>query len=266
MIIKNKIYDYYLDQIIDESSTMRIPRSGEKGKAVNCYVVALDLNKKPHFLATSYNKKNKIINGLIWDGESYKNEGEISLYEIEDYKLEITHYYGLLSVRYNNIYDFAFNRIFKYAYFLLFLTNFYHKREWNKFYREKFVTKNRMELLYILTEHKMNSGDLITQQELMTKLYGAKWVFHPSQKEQNNKVSFYLQSLVDSGHVIKNHNKYESSPKALETIEVHEEQERKFEESQSMQRKIVILTSFIVIFSAIQSGLVKISPLIELSW
>ncbi len=263
-MIKEKLYSYYFYRIIDESSTKRIPRSGESAKAVNCFVVALDNGKEPYFLATSFDKEKSIIKGLVWNGKEYKEPAEIGLFDVDKYNLEITHYYGLSSVSYSNIYDFAFNRMFGFVYILLHVQRFYHERKWSSFYKKKFVTKNRMELLYLLTEHHMNSGEPLTQQELMTKLYGLKWVFHPSQKVQQKKVEFYLSSLVNSNDVVKDGSKYQASPQALETIERHEEDERKFEESQALQTKLVLLTLLLAIFSAIQAGLIKLPPIINL--
>ncbi|HFQ5115677.1 TPA: hypothetical protein ACGU7D_004501 [Vibrio vulnificus] len=263
-MIKNKLYSYYFDKIIDESATKRIPRSGGRAKTVNCFVVALDIKDQPYFLATSFNKEKSVLEGLLWNGHEYADSGVIELSDVDKYRLEIIHYYGLSSVSYSNIYDFAFHRIFGFVYVLLSIQRFYHERKWSRFYKKKFVTKNRMELLYLLAEHHMSSGELLTQQELMTKLYGPKWVFHPAQKGQQKKVEFYLSSLVNSNDVIKIEKKYQASPQALETIERHEEDERKFEESQALQTKLVLLTLLLAIFAAIQSGLIKLPPIIDL--
>lgn len=265
MVLKKKLYSYYFDKIIDEKATKRIPRSGERAKSVNCHIVALDYDNKPYFLATSFDKKNNVIKGLFWIEEQYQKEGQITLNDISKYQLEITHYYGLSSVSYSNIYNFSFHSIFSFVYVLLRIQRFYHERKWSRFYKKKFVTKNRMELLYILTEHRMDLGKPLTQQELMTKLYGPKWVFHPSQKTQQKKIEFYLSSLVNSEDIIENNKKFESSPKALQTIEKREEEERKFEESQGVQIKLVLLTLLISAFAAIQAGLIKLSPIIDLT-
>ncbi len=64
--------------------------------------------------------------------------------------------------------------------------------------------------------------------------------------------------------MVKDGSKYQASPQALETIERHEEDERKFEESQALQTKLVLLTLLLAIFSAIQAGLIKLPPIINL--
>ncbi|MFS1477264.1 hypothetical protein BCU45_022450 [Vibrio lentus] len=263
-MIKNKLYSYYFDKIIDDSATKRIPRSGERARTVNCFVVALDIQDKPYFLATSFDKERTLLKGLLWNGQEYADSGEVEISDVDNYRLEITHYYGLSSVSYSNIYDLAFHRMFGVVYALVRIQRFYHERKWNSFYKKKFVTKNRMELLYLLAEHHMNSGVPLTQQQLMTKLYGPKWVFHPAQKGQQKKIEFYLSSLVNSNDVIKSEKKFQASPQALETIERHEEDERKFEESQALQAKLVLLTLLLAIFAAIQSGLIKLPPIIDL--
>ncbi|WP_028025701.1 hypothetical protein [Enterovibrio calviensis] len=263
-MIKNKLYSYYFDKIVDESATKRIPRSGERAKTVNCFVVALDIKDQPYFLATSFDKERSVLEGSHWNGQEYTGSGEIELSDLDKYRLDITHYYGLSSVSYSNIYDFAFHRMFGFVYVLLRIQRFYHENKQSRFYKKKFVTKTRMELLYLLAEHHMNSGEPLSQQDLMKKMYGPKWVFHPAQRGQQKKVTFYLSSLVNSNDVVNIEERYHASPQALETIERHEEDERKFEESQALQARLVLLTLLLTIFSAIQSGLIKLPPVIDL--
>jgi hypothetical protein len=59
-------------------------------------------------LSQRHTKKN-VLRGLRWGGSSYSEEYSLSLEEIGCYDLRITHYYGLATIKYDSIFDFAFH-------------------------------------------------------------------------------------------------------------------------------------------------------------
>jgi hypothetical protein len=99
----------------------------------------------------------------------------------------------------------------------------------------------------------------------MTDLYTIKWVLHPQGDQQQQKLEFYLDSLVATGELIKNNHKYVVTGHALRTIEEYEEQERKHTENVKMQWRMFWLTLAILALTLVQAGLVKLPPIIDLT-
>jgi len=71
--MKRALHKLLLPRIVSRSCESRIPRSGKKGEAVNCYVVAIDSDGERDFIATSV--AGGTIKGLKWDGDSYADAG-----------------------------------------------------------------------------------------------------------------------------------------------------------------------------------------------
>jgi len=75
----------------------------------------------------------------------------------------------------------------------------------------------------------------------------------------------YLDSLVDSGELEKVNNEYVVKGAAISTIEKYEEDERRHTEAVKLQRKMFWLTVVAVIFAMIQTGVIKLPTLVDLS-
>jgi hypothetical protein len=240
------------------------PRSGEEGEKVNCFLVALDSDVSPFFLTTGY-EDQKLV-GLKWNGHSYADKHSIALSKLGMYKLKITHYYGLDHVIYNSIYDVVWNYITKYAYLKIHLYRFINSTHQFFFNKHKLVTKKRMELIQFMMNNQLDrTHDGIESSDLMTKLYSINWILHPSGEEQQKKLEFYLESLVLSGELKVINNEYVVTGKAISTIEKYEEEERRHTEAVKLQKRMFWLTILLLIAAIIQSGVIKLPALLDLS-
>jgi hypothetical protein len=216
-------------------------------------------------LSQRHTKKN-VLRGLRWGGSSYSEEYSLSLEEIGCYDLRITHYYGLATIKYDSIFDFAFHYVSKIEYLKIRVFRHIYATHQYFFNKQKLVTKNRMELLEFMVNDQLDrehSG--IEVLDLMTKLYSINWVLHPSANQQQQKLELYLESLVKSGELNKINHEYEVTGKAIITLERYEEEERRHVEAVKLQRKMVLLTIFLVIMAAVQAGLIKFPPLLDFS-
>jgi hypothetical protein len=253
-----------LPKLIAKTCESRIPRSGEEGEKVNCYVVALDREEMPFFVATGYTD-NKLT-GLIWDGQSYSNYHTLGLQELENGRLRITHYYGLSEVKYDNIYDTSWHHITKFIYLKIRFYRYISSTHQYFFNKRKLVSKKRIELLQFMMDDQLDrTHDGISTVDLMTKLYSINWVLHPSGDEQQKKLELYLDSLVTSEELRKVNYEYVVTGKAISTIEKYEEEERRHTEAVKLQKMMVLLTIVLAIVAIIQSGLLKLPTLLDLS-
>ena len=258
------LYKWQLPRLTAMLCKFSIPRSGDEGNRVNCYVVALDNVSDPYFLATAFNN-NKLI-GLEWDGKSYTNKKSISIDSISKSKVRITHYYGLSEVTYSGIYDLLINKITKWPYIKIHASRLISSVDQYFFNKKKLVTKQRIDLLkFMMLDQidRINKG--ISSLDLMTKLYSIKWVLHPEGDQQKEELKLYLDSLVKSEDLENPNDEYVVTGNAIRTIEKFEEEERRHVESVKMQRRMLFLTFIIVILAIIQAEVIKLPVLLDLS-
>ncbi|EKF9835860.1 hypothetical protein O1D37_003584 [Vibrio cholerae] len=258
VIFKKVLFNWLLPELINHACNSCIPRSGDEGRRINCFVIAVDRNKSPFFVANEY--KNKSVKGLRWQDGSYSQENEISLDDFCNEEVRITHYYGLSEITFDSIYDFSWNYISKYVYTKIHLCNYIESKYQSFFNKRKLITKKRMELLRFMMDDQLSrEHDSIDLFELMTKLYSIRWVTHPSGDELERKLQLYLDSLVKSGDLTECDNlSYKVNGNALITIERYEEEERRHIEAVKLQKKMVFLTVVLAIIAVVQSGLVKL--------
>lgn len=263
-MIKTVLYRWLLSRLIAKACDSRIPRSGKRGKEVNCYVVALDRDDSPYFVATAID--GDTLTGLMWNGASYAESGTISISDFERGVLNITHYYGLSEIVYDSIYECAWHYVTRLIYIKIYIYRYLDSTYQYFFNKRKLVTKKRMELLRLMMDDQLDRTHTgINSLDLMTKIYSMRLFLHPSWEVQHSIVKLYLDSLVSSGELNFISNEYVVTGKAISTIEKYEEDERRHTESVKLQKKMFWLTVIAVIFAVVQSGVIKLPTVFDLS-
>ena len=264
-MIKTFLYRWLLPRLLARACESRVPRSGRKGEEVNCYVVALDRDDSPYIVATAID--GGVLTGLKYDGKSYADKATISISELENGALRITHYYGLSEITYDSIYDVAFHYLTKLIYIKVHTVRYIDSTFQYFFNKRKLVTKKRMDLLRFMMDDQLDrTHDGIDSLDLMSKIYSTRLFLHPSWEVQYKKLELYLDSLVSSGEIEKvNNDDYVVTGKAISTIEKYEEEERRHTEAVKLQRKMLWLTIIAVIFAIVQSGIIKLPTIFDFS-
>lgn len=263
-MIKTFLYRWLLKRLIAKACESRIPRSGKKGEAVNCYVVALDHGDSPYFVATEIN--GDVLMGLKWDGSSYADSATIPISELDSGTLNITHYYGLNEVTYGSIFKVAWHYVTRIVYLKIHIYRYIDSTYQYFFNKRKLVTKKRMELLQLMMDAQLDrTHDGIASLDLMTLIYSMRLFLHPSWGAQQQKIDLYLESLVLSGELKKINDEYVVTGKAISTIEKYEEDERRHTEAVKLQKRMFWLTIIAVIFAIVQSGVIKLPTVVDFS-
>lgn len=263
-MLKKAIYRWLLPRFISKACDSRIPRSGKEAEAVNCYVVTVDRNDEPYFVATGL--EGEVMSGFKYDGESYADSANLNFSELENGNLNITHYYGLSEINYNSIYDAAWHYVTKIIYIKIKIYRHIDKTHQYFFNKRKFVTKKRMDLLRFMMDDQLDrTHDGIDSLSLITKLHSMRLFLHPSWELQHKKNELYLDSLVQSGELNKTNNEYVVTGKSISTIEKYEEEERRHTEAVKLQRKMFYLTIIAVIFAIVQTGVIKLPTVLDFS-
>lgn len=231
---------------------------------MNCYFVALDRDKLPYFMARGI--EGEKLTGLKSNGVSFTDDATLSISDLENGTLNITHYYGIDAVTYNSIYGVAWHYITKWAYLKIHIHRYIDSTHQYFFNKRKLVTKTRMELLQFMMNDQLdrthNGIDLIS---LMSKIYSMRSFLHPSRKMQQQKLNLYLESLVLSEELKMVNHEYVVTGKAISTIEKYEEEERRHTEAVKLQWNMFWITLIAVIFTIVQSGVIKLPTIINWS-
>ena len=252
-----------LTSVLSRPCDSRIPRSGEKGAAVNCFVTAIDRGEEPYLIVTGIDQDT--LSCIEWDGSSYKVERTLSLDEFDLFDFRITHYYGLSEIRYFGILDFLRDRFTAWPYIKIYFVRRLSSADQYLFNKKKLFTKQRKELLKVLVNHALDGRVQHEPLDLMTDLYSIRWFGHPQGNEAHRRLEFYLESLTETGELKKIGYKYIVTGHALRAIEEYEEQERKHTENVKMQRRMIWLTLALAVLAVFQAGLLKFPPFLDLT-
>lgn len=261
--LAHRLVTTVLQHVLNRPCESTIPRSGEKGAAVNCYVTAIDKGDDPYLVVRSLN--NGQLSCLKWDGSNFSTSVAIPLDNLHLRDFHITHYYGLAEVSYHGIIDFVLMRITCWPYLKIHLVQALSHVDQYLFNKKKLITKQRKELLKVLVEHALEGHTEHEPLDLMTSLYSIKWFSHPHGEQAQSRLEFYLDSLVETGELKKTNYKYVLTGHALRAIEEYEEEERKHTENVKMQWRMFWLAFAVAALTVVQAGLVKLPPLIDLT-
>ena len=104
-----KLARLVLTRVLSQPCESRIPRSGNKGEAINCYVTAIDRGADPYLIVQRI--EFDVLSCIEWDGSPYSIERSIPLSDLALGDLRITHYYGLSEILHKGIVDYLLNRL-----------------------------------------------------------------------------------------------------------------------------------------------------------
>ena len=259
----NPLALWALRKALERPCGARIPRIGNGADQVDCFVVAIDKDDDAYLVILGIDGNELVC--LEHDGNRYAIERKIPVDDFTPRDYRITHFYGADSVIYSGLTDFALNWIFKYPYFKIFLHHRLEGLDQYFFNKRKLVTKQRTDLLKFMAAEAMNGNTEFDSLDLMTKLYTIKWILHPNAESERDKLDFFLSSLVDTGELKYQNNKYVLTGLALKAIEDSEQDDQKHVENVKLQRRMLWLTVVIVFLTIVQTGLIKLPTVFNFS-
>lgn len=253
-----------LPSLVARTCEMPIPRSGEQGEKVNCFVVYIERNGRPYLFVSSIQGENLLC--LEWVGDRFSQNKTISFKEIDHKDLFIVHYYGLAVVKYAGIYDLAINRFTRWPYIKIFFSRVADRFGQYRFNKKKLVTKQKADLLRFLLSRHLGGETSFDPFHLMSELYTVRWILHPDGERERRKLALHLEALVQAGDLrAQQGGGFALTGQAVMSIEEYEEQERKHTENVRLQLGMLFLTLTIVLLTLVQADIIKLPPLIDLS-
>ncbi len=251
-----------LDIPLGRASPDRIPRSGDAGTAVNCYTTRVIRGDENDSLIVQ-SADGDTCNCLEWDGNRYAISSKIKFTELLQHRFEFTHYHGLNTIIYSGFLDLALGRVFRLPYIKARLHSAFHSLAQGLYNRRKLVTKQRIDLLKVILSAQLSGHDKLSSLSVMSLIHSDRWYLHPNHENEHHRVKLYLDKLAETKDLFKSGIDYEISGQGVAAIELYEEQERKHGESISAQRKMFVLTIVIALLTLVQTGLVKLPPLLD---
>lgn len=240
-----------------------IPRSGEKGSAVDCFVIAIDKDQAPYLLVQSLNDDE--LGCIQWDGSKYSTECRLPLTDFSPKDFHITHYYGLNEIHYQGILPYVANAATRWPYISIALVRSISRLDQYFFNKKKLISDKRIKLLKVLVNEALDGRSEHDLMGMMARLYTIRWFSHPQGQEAKKRLEKYLNWLEETGELRRRDHKYIVTGKALRVIEEYEEQERKHAENVILQRRSLWVAVTIAALTSVQAGLVKLPLLIDLS-
>lgn len=187
-----------------------------------------------------------------WNGEKYSELCEFDKHYFRPEEFRVRHYYKALEFDYDTLKylrskDF-FNRVKgtiskKTISFSQYLYN-----------RQKIQIRDRMEILQLLVERRMSGiPDGLHTISVVRHKFTDKFIFHPDREKYIASTNYYLDSLVESGDVIKKDFEYIASDKALTTIENHLKSELREKHDKYIKNITIIITTLAFIFAGLST-------------
>lgn len=251
--LKKRLIRRVLRHVLSRQCENEIPRTGHKAKDVNCFVVRVDKKGKPDVLLDAIN--GDTIKARSWDGGRFSIETMENVDKFVDAEIEIVHFYGLNTIRFNGLWDFLWHHWTRFIYLKINLQRLWEVVAQFLFNRRNLTSQRRVNVLRLLVENRL-SGNIegLTYFDVMTKIYSERWINHPAHDSRSSEIEFHLESLCESGDALKERGKitYVARPKSLMTLEQLDEQDRRHGELWRLQFVLVFLTAVMAVAAIVQ--------------
>jgi hypothetical protein len=244
---KTYLYKKSFKKILQSSCPTRIPRTGAEGERIDCYTLELRQDSRPFLLVSAINEN--VVTGYAWANQSYSEEKSLPLSEALQLDIKISHFYGLYEIQFNSIYEYALN----YLPYMRIKYDKFTRFRYNK--TNPFIILKRKELLDLIVRHHLDTGgEQFTSYKIMELMHTSKWANHPHGQASHEKLKIYINSFVTTGELEKSSNvgiAYIVKGQALKTLEDYEVDERRHQESLSLQSRLTLLTVIITAITAL---------------
>ena len=271
--IEIKLWKKYLPKMLKLRSTSLIPRSGEKAKLVNTFVIYLYEDGEPKYMIDRLDDGK--ITALIWDAtqECFDKETEITYSDVIALEANIIHYYGVNEIKFNSINDYALHNTTKAIYLKV---HFYRFKSWYTRYRfskKELIVHERIQILRMFIKNHVTSkkyDSSMSANELFTTMYTMLWYIHPKSSEYRKTLQLNLDSLVSTGDLVKVGNNYNVTGKAIDTITRYELEENRYDQQLATQKitsrltfAIVLLTLLTTVGALVQAHIIEVPTLLD---
>ncbi len=243
----------------------RVPRSGAEGAAVDCFSVMIDDPSGEPYLSIS-STDGAVAQALQWDGQRFTISTTVAHEAIDPRKLEVTHFWGLDTIKYEGLTHLALGRITRWPYLWLSVRKAGDAVLQSAFNMRSLGSQARIDALRDLLRCCMDNDSGASAMEIMSYRHGTRWVGYPDWRDHHRRLDTLLGLLYESGEIAKDGVvRYKATGHTVAIIEEAESEDRRHRASQRLQRVLVALTIVTAIFTAAQANLFKLPMLADWS-
>lgn len=268
------LWKRYLPKMLALRSPSVIPRSGEKAKLVNAFVIYIFKKDSDPLYLLDRIEEGSII-ARKWNDYSQKFEEEVRLkYEdIINLNPEIIHYHGLDEIRFYSMEEYFIEGASRLVYAKAILYRFKNWFTKYRFARKDLLVHKRIDVLRKIIDCHVKATNLqhsISANELFTLMHTPLWYIHPNAKMYKKTLQLNLDSLVITGELRKEQDRYFVTGKAIETITHYELEENRYDQQLASQKlmgwltfAILFLTVLTTFGALVQAHIIEVPTLID---
>lgn len=249
--IRQRATIWVLRRALEKNAPTLIPTSGEKAEKNDVYAVYLLDQEGVARLVANDITDHELIGKWSLNGKEFTEERSVPLSELPQYRLWIQHYYRGWTFHSVGVWRFILNRLTRFPFFRVKVDNWLQSR----FNRKELTRRDRMKVLeHIMQETIKNRDFEVGNTGLLTHFYTVRWVYRPEKAELQTYYDLLLDSLKESGDLVKGQYGFKLHPKALNTIADFELEDRRHRDNYLTQRGLLGLTRVLIAVGVIQAA------------
>ncbi len=251
-----------LPRLVAKACPSTVHRSGEEGKRVNCFNTVMPEGIRPRTVIVGIT--GSTVQGLEFDGQSHKRPVTLELCDIDAGRLEVTHYYGLDTVRFGGVYRLAFAQITKWPYVLLHALRAKEGllQRWFNFREMKLG--DRLTILKDVADLDSEGVQDIGALDIMSHRYGNRWAGHPGWRALQERLDRQLQLLAQAGDLSTSDSfSFRLTGQGVRTLDERRDAAKKHGANWWMQFALWTVAVIAAGFTAAQTGFVKLPSVID---
>lgn len=256
--LKIKLIDSVLKKPFPKNGVLRM---GAGVELIDEKIIRFLRDKEPWLIVERRDGEELICS--TWNGIDHTGETRHPISEFQDHQFQIKHYYGPSTIYYESLSEYARGYYLRIPYVMINLRRSLERAGIFFYSRRRIVLAQRLELLTFMIEQAAEGKNSFNSLDLMTDMHTIRWITHPNGESVRNRLELYLDSLVDTGELKKMNGDYHLTGHALSLIEERSEQERKHKQGIKIQQLITLLTFITALLTIVQTGLIKLNPLLD---
>lgn len=264
MFLPRKLKSWLVDTILAKPvPTSGVIRMGSGVEAVDCKVAKILHDGDPWLIVEG--RTGGEISCAVWDGSQFSGNQSFPLEAFSDRQFQVKHYFGPQTIYYESLSAYAVGHVLRMPYLAIRLRRLFERIGTVYYNRRRIVVAQRIDVLTFMIERSAAGSDRFSSLDLMTNMHSLRWITHPQGESARTRLEFILDSLCETGELRKVNGEYFLTGLALRLVEESAEQEAKHKQGIAIQRMIALLTLVTVGLAVVQAGLIKLSPIIDLT-
>lgn len=240
----------------------QIPRSGEAGERVNCFVVFLTNNGQRSHVVNGIDGTALLAKRFMQDGLSGAIE-KIPVAATHPRSVEFVHFYGLATISFHGVASRVFGMFFPWKHALARLHRVKHRMLTVFHTRRSIALKTRVDVLRHIVEKK-SDGREFSEVGLVVSFYSPYAFFRDDCNALQARLRLILDSLVESGELRKINGSYTITGRAIASLEAIEAEDRRHARVIKVQWSTLVLTVFLLVAALLQAGVIRSPVLLDL--